>query len=1232
METRPDNPATTVAGPSAQPPNFADGRYEVRRLIGEGGQKIVFLAHDAKLGRDVAVALLRAEGLEAESIARVEREAQAMARLGAQPHIVSIFDMGEFDNRPFIVCEYMAGGDLHQALRRAGGVLPLGRALEIAQDLLRGLAAAHSRGILHRDIKPANIWLTEDGAAKLGDFGLAISLGRTRVTQAGTIMGTAAYMSPEQALGGDVDARSDLYSLGCVLYEMVTGRPPFLGDDAIAVVSQHINTAPVAPSWHQRNLPQALERLTLRLLAKAPDERPASAAEVLTMLEAIAAAPPEAVARDEANPLDRLAGGVFVGREQELSDLRSSLDEALAAHGRLILLAGEPGIGKTRLAEELATYGQVRGAQVLWGRCYEGEGAPAYWPWVQAIRSYVYERAPEALLSELGTGAADIAQIVSEVRERLPGLPPPPALEPEQARFRLFDSITTFLKNASRTQPLMLVLDDLHWADTPSLLLLQFLARELRDARFLVLGSYRDVELGRQHPLSHTLAELAREQLSQRVVIRGLSERDVARYIEMTAGIEPPPGLVTTVYKETEGNPFFVKEVVSLLASERRLEQGGSAVSWTVAIPQSVRQVVGRRLDQLSEACNRVLTIASVIGRDFGVDVLERIAGIQGDPLLEVLEEATGARVVGEVPRAIGSYRFSHALIRETLYEELNATRRVRLHRQIGEALEECYASRLEPHVAELAYHFAEAAQGGGDVEKAIDYARRAGDRAMSVYAYEEAAGNIDRALQLAELGDVIDAHARCELLLTLADAQLKSGDIDVGNATVLSAAEMAKSIGDAESLARAALLYGGPGIHGAFRTGATGVADAILIDLLEAALALVGDQHDALEAQLLARLASSLEFAGQYDRRQDLSARALAVATRCGAPAALFAALEARHLALSMPEGFDERLDITTRMLELARITGDLEIAFAGYFWRIPDLLELGDTDAADKAIDAREEICQKLRRRGYMWYTPMHRAMRANMGGRFAESEQLSLESLRLAQGVDDVNANVAFAINLGFMRTDQGRASEIIDGIMGFARDNPANRVWRCGVAHALAQVGRTKEARAELDEIVAGNVDTLPRDLFRYFGLALLADAAATVGALEPAPALYELLAPQAGRCIVLSYGSATVGAADRLRGMLAAMMEMWDEAERHFEDAMELNARMGARTWLARTQLSYAQMLYRRMRPGDRAKALALLDEALATAQELDMKKLVEDALALKQRAQGVAPSAEASGA
>jgi len=269
------------------------------------------------------------------------------------------------------------------------------------------------------------------------------------------MMGTVAYMPPEQALGREADARSDLYSWGCVFYEMVTGRPPFLGDDSVAIISQHINTAPVAPTWHNPEVPRALESLILRCLAKDPDQRPESAAAIPEALGAIAETSSTVAqqAVQEANPLDRLAGGVFVGREKEMDELRAGLEDALSGRGRLLMLVGEPGIGKTRTSEEFATYAGLRNTQVLWGRCYEGEGAPAYWPWVQVVRSYVHDRDPKELMSEMGPGAADIAQVVSEVRERLPGLPTPPALEPEQARFRLFDSITTSSRTHRRASP-----------------------------------------------------------------------------------------------------------------------------------------------------------------------------------------------------------------------------------------------------------------------------------------------------------------------------------------------------------------------------------------------------------------------------------------------------------------------------------------------------------------------------------------------------------------------------------------------------------------------------------------------------------------------------------------------------------------------------------------------------------------------------------------------------------
>ncbi|MCI0825634.1 MAG: serine/threonine-protein kinase PknK, partial [Chloroflexi bacterium] len=501
---------------SAQPTSFANGRYQVQRLLGEGGKKRVYLAHDTTLDREVAFALIKAEGLDDTSRARIQREAQAMGRLGSHPHVVTVFDLGQEGDQPYMVTELMAGGDVEGLIENATGHrLSLEQSIKIAQETCQGLEFAHSRGIVHRDLKPGNIWLTEDGIAKIGDFGLAVALDRSRLTTEGMMVGTVSYMPPEQAMGGEVTPRSDLYSLGAMLYEMVTGRPPFLGDDSVAIIGQHINTPPVAPTWHNSGCPRALDALILRLLAKDPSERPQSATDVLSALDAIDLSEGPPLERGDGgisdpHALDSLAGGVFVGRQREMGDLKACLEDTLSGRGRLVMLVGEPGIGKTRTAQELATYAGLRGAQVLWGRSYEEQGVPAYWPWVQAIRSYVRERDPEQLRSEMGAGAADIAEVVSDVRERLPNLPPPPQLEPEQARFRLFDSIAAFLKTASQRQPLVLVLDDLHWADQPSLLLLQFVARELGGARLLIIGTYRDMELSRQHPLAEALGELTR--------------------------------------------------------------------------------------------------------------------------------------------------------------------------------------------------------------------------------------------------------------------------------------------------------------------------------------------------------------------------------------------------------------------------------------------------------------------------------------------------------------------------------------------------------------------------------------------------------------------------------------------------------------------------------------------------------------------------------------------------
>ncbi|HEY5638927.1 MAG TPA: protein kinase, partial [Dehalococcoidia bacterium] len=1138
------------------PASFAAGRYEVQRFLGEGGRKKVYLARDKRLDRDVAVAMIKTEGLDADGQECVQREAQAMARLGDHPHIVTVFDIGEENGQPYIVSQYMAGGELGDMLRQAPeGRLPVADAVRITNQVRMALEYAHERGIIHRDLKPANIWMTEDGTAKLGDFGLAVALEQSRLTMEGMMVGTVAYMPPEQALGRQPDARSDLYSLGCVIYELLTGRPPFMGDDSVAIISQHINTAPVAPTWHNSEIPKALESLIMRLLAKNPDERPESAAAIPEALNAIFDTASSASSSEQiaANPLDRLAGGVFVGREAEMDELRAGLEDALSGRGRLLMLVGEPGIGKTRTSEELATYAGLRNAQVVWGRCYEGEGAPAYWPWVQAIRSYVHEKEPGELMSEMGPGAADIAQVVSEVKDRLPGLPAPPTLEPEQARFRLFDSITTFLKNASNAKPMVLVLDDLHWGDKPSLLLLQFLTRELRGSRLLVLGTYRDVELRRAHPLSQTLGELGREGLSHRITLRGLTEQDVARFIEITSGAKPPQALVEAVYRETEGNPFFVNEVVRLLVTDGRLEKPEEVTSWSVTIPQGVREVVGRRLDHLSEECNRALTIGAVIGREFGLQTVEQVLAqadegrMTGDRLLEVLEEAVGARVVAEVPNVVDHYSFSHALIRETLYEELSTARRVRVHRQIGEVLEEQHKDEIDSQLAQLAYHFSEAAQ-GGDVEKAIDYSTRAAERALSMTAYEEAAVHYDRALQVLELRDKDDQVSRCELLLRLGDAQYKGGSVEAAKETFERAMGVARAMGDFERMAWAALGY--------TEDFQVGVSEEKRVKILEEALAALPEGDGELRARLMANLAAALYFSPDQQRLLELGREALAMARRIGDANTIAHALYSYYFSVWFREPGADWLAIAREMVELAERSGDVQREMLSRGLLVKAHLNYGDRAAFDQAREEFGRKAAELRQPQFEWQHGVHEAMVAIMEGRFQEGLALGQQAFAIGKRAQTENAAQMFGIQSFGISRELGLTTDaVVEAVRDFAAQYPAVPAWRCAVAFSQTNMGRLDEARAELNRLAEGNFAIIPRDGNLAISLVLLSEVCGAVADAEIAAQVYDLLEPIAsGLVIDTGQQAMSYGAADRSIGLLAATMGRWEEAESRFQSA------------------------------------------------------------------------------
>ena len=466
-------------------------------------------------------------------------------------------------------------------------------------------------------------------------------------------------------------------------------------------------------------------------------------------------------------PAAKVVTGAFVGRDLELAELTAGLDDAEAGHGRLFLLVGEPGIGKSRLAEELAARARSRGALVLVGRCWEAGGAPAYWPWVQSLRAYVRAAAPATLRRQLGPGAADLAQLLPELREVLDDLPPAAGSDTEGARFRLFDSLAAFVKRVAATQPLVLVLDDLHAADEPSLLLLQFVARELAQSRIVIVGACRDVDPTPAAPLRATLTELAREPVTRTVLLSGLGEEDVERFVALAAPAAEASQLGATVYAETEGNPLFVGEIVRLLGREGQLAEA------PLAIPHSVRETIGRRLRHLSDESNDLLTLASVLGREFDLHALARVSGRDRGAVLELLDEAIEARVVSEVPGAISRMRFAHALIRDAAYHRLTRARRIELHRRVGEALEVIHAAELDPHLAELAHHFYEAAAG-----EAVGYARRAGERAVAQLAYEEAVRLYELALAGLDAGGPATVAERCELLLALGDAQGRRGTI----------------------------------------------------------------------------------------------------------------------------------------------------------------------------------------------------------------------------------------------------------------------------------------------------------------------------------------------------------------------------------------------------------------------------------------------------------------------
>ena len=953
---------------------------------------------------------------------------------------------------------------------------------------------------------------------------------------------------------------------------------------------------------------ERLRRLLREELGTMPSPEALAAHQRLLSPRATPREPARSGARIELPAELRLiADAPMVGRHRELEELerlwaRAQQPERALGAGRIVLLAGDAGIGKTSLASGLARQACEGGAVVLAG-CATEETLVPYQPFLEALGHYFSSAQLDELDPAVREHGPELARLVPELRRRVPDLPPPATGEPETERYRLFEAVVGLLKGLSEDAPVLLMLDDLHWADRPTLLLLRHLARSAEAARLLILGAYRVTE-ATVDGLSETLADLKHQRLLTQLDLGGLSERETAELVQALTGELPSHAFAHALHERTEGNPFFIQEIVRHLA-EAGLHAGAATASdlQRFRLPEGVKQVLARRLGRLDPETIECLRAAAVVGRDFDVALLEQVVSLDEDPFLAALDQALAAGLLRESTAGPGRFSFTHALVQESLYEGLSEPRRARIHRRVGEALEGS-ASR-ERSLAALARHFTRAA-GAEDADKAIAYACQAGEQASAMLAHEEAAEHYERALEVLERFQSDAATRRLELLLLLGEAHVRAGERALAGPAFREAAELAERLGDRAALARAAI--------GASRryVQQPGVVDTELIALLERALEATAGERTLDRVRLLGRLCGAIYFSPQRHRMLDLAAEATSVANELGNPEALAHARAAQRRALWDVSHLKERLEASTEMLTLARQVGNAELELQAHAWLVVDLLEQGDRDAVDAQIAAFTAGAEHLRQALYIWNAIVWRAMRALLAGKLEEADELAAEALAAGAPAESVTAPQYYAIQLLAIRREQGRLAELEDAARQMVASNPARPAWRAALSMVLCETGKDAEARAELELLAAHEFEDVPHDGDWLTTMTLLSDVCAGLGDARRATIVYEALTPHAETNVVIGLAAVCLGSAARFLGKLAATMGHQRKAAEHFTRAIEANTELRAPVYLAHTQLDYAEALG----PGPNAKRL--IEEAARTAAQLTLPAVARRAEALRR--------------
>ena len=895
------------------------------------------------------------------------------------------------------------------------------------------------------------------------------------------------------------------------------------------------------------------------------------------------------------------SGHLFVGRADAMQVLQHKLTDAIDGRGGVAMICGEPGIGKTRCAEEFARCAEDHGALVLWGRCYEQPGAPPYWPWVQILREYADSNSDDELRIAVGRSSEVVARLVPEIGDRIGASDNGTAADLTDNRFRLFDSVARILVRAASTVPLVLILDDVHWADGSSLALFEFLAHEVARQRCLVVCTYRDVEVTRKSPLLATLGELTRSGCAERIRLVGLDVEQTGELAARVCGLHIGRPIVEAIYHQTDGNPLFIQEVAQVLADEQRTSHGPIIA---VEVPDGIREAIGRRLDRLSEACNQILAVASVLGREFDLKIVATVLGRSASDCLQELDHAERAGIVRR-DSATNRYRFAHAVIRETLYEEIPTLERLQQHQSVGDALVDSFADDLDPVLSEVAHHYGEASA-LGDYEKAAEFALRAAERDVRVYAVEEAMHRYDEVLRVLRANGRADDPRVALALLQKGRLGIPTMRVSEALESLTQGIELARRLGDVDLFvdyvtALVLLTSYGPQRHAA--------------PLVQEALRMLPADRKQPRALLLAHLAFALRSKGDPGEVERIGRDAVALARDLRDPDLLVRILRLTAMGLrGDAETLPTRLELGQEMVEVAAQCRNVEEVGECLYWHALNLIEAGDTNEFARTLRQFAEHAERYGWPRQQYLAELLGALSNLLRGEWTDAEariERAYESgQRLNAGDNRQTAEGTYGTQMFLLNRELGRLRAMAPLMRQVIEDGRAN-LWAPGLMIMCCEVDLLDQARAVFEDLAANGFADLPRDDMWLVSVVYCAEACVRLRDVDRATQLHSLLLPYADQAA--NHPSAVCfGSVATFLGMLAHVIGEGELARGHFEHAIEFNRNMGAWPALARTYLHLARLLLGGETETERDAGRQTIAEAEQIATRFEMGGLLAE--------------------